>query len=411
MRLIGLFFIFVAGASCQRVPQHESLPPLTLEDPSFAATVEAYTSPVVAGNAVDLLLNGDQIFPAKLAAIRSAQRTINYAEYFYADGPPARDIAEALAERCLAGVTANILLDGFGTLSMPAAYVERLKTAGCRVVIFRPVGRFSLRRHNNRNHRRILVVDGRIGLTGGSGVSAKWMGNGRLDGHWRDTDVRIEGPAVDSLQAAFAESWREATGEVLGGAVFFPRPQARKGDIRAQVVRSSPAAGSYAMYTMFMLAISSARHSISLTNPYFLPDDRMAEALLAAARRGVRVIVLTPGKIDHNIVRAASRRDFGRLLTGGIEIREYQASLLHAKTMSIDGVWATVGSTNLDNRSFALNEELNLVVYDPGLAGRLEKLFQDDLAHSIKVDYETWKNRGLKTKLLEILVIPIQDLL
>ena len=177
----------------------------------------------------------------------------------------------------------------------------------------------------------------------------------------------------------------------------------------AQAVRSSPASGSYAMYTMFLLAISSARQFIHLTNPYFLPDERMAEALLAAAKRGVRVVVLTPGKIDHNIVRSASRRDFGRMLLGGIEIFEYQAGLLHAKTMVIDGVWATVGSTNLDNRSFAINDELNLVVYDRRVAGQLETVFQDDLAHSRRIEYESWKNRGMTTKLLELFVIPLRD--
>jgi cardiolipin synthase len=407
--VLGLLYLFLAAASCQDARRLETLPALRLDDPAFPATAEAYAGPVPDGNGVDVLLNGDQIFPAKLAAIRGAKKTINYAEYFYADGPPARDIVEALVERCQAAVTVNVLLDGFGTLTMPGEYVERLKTAGCRVVTFRPVARLSLRRHNNRNHRRILVVDGRIGLTGGSGVSEKWMGNGRMEGHWRETDVRVEGPVVNALQAAFAENWREATDAVLGGPQYFPWPQAPKGDVRAQAVRSSPVAGSYAIYTMLMLAISSARRSILLTNPYFLPDERMAEALLAAARRGVRVIALTPGKIDHNIVRAASRRDFGRLLTGGIEIYEYQAALLHAKTIVVDGVWAAIGSTNFDNRSFALNDELDLVVYDRRVAGRLEKIFHEDLAHSKKVDYESWKNRGLKTKLLELFVIPLQD--
>ena len=207
----------MAAASCQGVAQHESLPPLTVEDAAFPATIEAHTAtPVLSGNTVGLLLNGDQIFPAKLAAIRSARSTINYAEYFFAEGSVGQDVAEGLAERCRAGVSANILLDGFGTLSMPAEHIELMREAGCRVVAFRPLGRVPFRRHNNRNHRRILVVDGRTGLTGGSGVSWKWMGNGRTDDHWRDTDVRVEGPVVDSLQSAFAENWREATGEVLG---------------------------------------------------------------------------------------------------------------------------------------------------------------------------------------------------
>jgi cardiolipin synthase len=378
-------------------------------DPSFPATMEAHTdSPVVGGNRVDVLLNGDQIFPAKLALIRSARTSITYAEYFYADGGPARDIAEALAERCRAGVPAHILLDGFGTLSMPRDYVQLLKTAGCHVATFRPLGRWvSVGRHNKRNHRRVLVADGRVAITGGSGVSEKWTGDGRVDGHWRETDVRIEGPAARNIQSAFFENWREATGELLGGEPYLSNGRPA-GEARAQVIKSSPA-GGYDMYTMYLLAIAGARRSIYLTNPYFLPDDRLEEALLAAAARGVRVVALTPGKIDHNVVRAASRRGFGRLLQGGIEIFEYQAALLHAKTMVVDGVWATVGSTNFDNRSFVLNDELNVALYDRAAVERLASAFEADLAHSRRVTYEAWQNRGLKTKVLERLVMPLES--
>jgi cardiolipin synthase len=399
----------LAAASCDRVPPAERLPALAAGEGPFAATMEAHTgSAIVGGNRVEVLLNGDQIFPAKLAAIRAARRTITYAEYFYADDGPARPITEALAERCRAGVSAHVLLDGFGTLSMPTEYVETLRQAGCQVAIFRPLGRFrSLGRHNKRNHRRILVVDGRVGITGGSGVSEKWTGDGRTDGHWRDTDLEIEGPAVHALQSAFVENWREATGELLGGDGYFAaRP---RGDARAQVIRSSPAGGSYAMHTMYMLAIAAARRSVYLTNPYFLPDERMEEALLGAAARGVRVVALTPGKIDHNVVRAASRRGFGRLLQGGIQIFEYQAALLHAKTMVVDGVWATVGSTNFDNRSFALNDELNVVLYDRASVAPLAGAFERDLRHARSVTYAAWQARGLRTKLLELFVLPIES--
>jgi cardiolipin synthase A/B len=307
--------VAAVAVSCQSPSQNVVLPRLTTDDPTFVSTMEAHTgSPVVGGNAVELLLNGDQIFPAKLAAIRSARRSITYAEYFYAEGENGREIAEALANQCRAGVKANILLDGFGTLSMPEEYAETIRAGGCRLVTFRPLGRFSLKRHNNRNHRRILIADGLVGITGGSGVSWKWMGDGRMDGRWRDTDVRIEGPVVRSLQSAFAENWREAAGEMLGGADYFPNPLPSRGERRAQVIRSSPGMGSYAMYTLHLLAIASAGRTIYLTNPYFLPDDRMEAALLAAVRRGVRVVALTPGKIDHNVVRSASRRGFGRLL-------------------------------------------------------------------------------------------------
>ncbi len=393
-------------------PVHETLPSLALGDPAFTATLEAHlATPVLAGNRVTLLLNGDEIFPAKLAAVRAARTSITYAQYFWGEGAVGQELADALAERCRAGVAVKVLLDAVGALAMPGAHVETLKRAGCRVETFRGLAGWRAHRHNYRNHRRILVVDGRLGLSGGSGDSDKWTGSGQQEGHWRDTDVRVEGPAVEWLQAAFAENWREATHEVLGGAAYFPGAIPSAGDVRVQIVRSSPAGGSYAIYTMVLLAMASARRSILITNPYFVLDDRMTDALLAAARRGVRVVALTPGKIDHNLVRSASRRDFGRLLQGGVQIFEYQASLLHAKTLVVDGAWATVGSTNLDNRSFALNDELNVAVHDAGFASRMQEVFERDLQRARRVDYEEWRRRGLKERLMETLVLPVRDLL
>ena len=393
-------------------PTVERTPALTVTDPGFAATLQAHLgAPVVGGNRVDLLLNGDEIFPAQLAAIRAARTSIDDAQYFWSEGAVGGEIAGALADRCRAGLRVNVLLDGVGALGMPAEHLATLRQAGCRVETFRPLARWSVRRHNHRNHRRILVVDGRVGITGGSGVSDKWTGDGRRDGHWRETDVRIEGPAVAWLQAAFAENWREATGELLGGPEYFaPRPAAA-GDVRAQVVRSSPAEGSYAAYTMVVLALASARRSILLTNPYFVLDAQTTEALIAAARRGVRVVALTPGKIDHAIVRSASRHDFGRLLQGGVQIFEYQAALLHAKTLVVDSAWASVGSTNLDNRSFALNDELNVAIYDADVARRLEQAFERDLQYARRVTYAEWTRRGLSARVQELLVLPLRDLL
>lgn len=402
----------LAAAGCVRVPPHVVLPELMLGEPSFFPTLEAYAgAPIVGGNAVDVLLNGEQIFPSVLDGIRAAQRTITYAQYYFEDGPVARDIVDALAERCLAGIGVSILLDAFGSLNMPREYVERMRGAGCHVVWFRPLSQYVFRRYYHRNHRRILVVDGRLGYTGGAGVSRKWMGNGRIADHWRDTDVRVEGPVVEYLQAAFAENWLEATGMVLGGEAYFPRPTEPRGQVYAQIARSSPAGGSTAMYTTLLLALSSARRSVLVTNPYFVLDDTMREAVLRTVRRGVRMAVLVPAVIDHNIVRQASRAQFGDLLRAGVEIYEYTPALLHAKTMVIDGVWATIGSTNLDNISFAVNDELNLIVYDRGVAGRLERIFEDDIRASRRVTYEAWKKRGLGARLLEVLAFPIRDLL
>ena len=399
----------ITAAACGHVQPHLTLPTLEVGDPAFAATITGYTeAPVVGGNRIDILLNGDEIFPAKLKLINAATKTINYAQYVFEEGQPADDVARALAERCRAGIQVNVLVDAVGAMAMPAGQRQLMTEAGCRVETFRPLRPFTLDHANYRNHRRILVADGRIGITGGSGTSGKWAGNGKTDGHWRDTDVRIEGPVVAQLQGAFVENWLEATGVALGGDDYFPRPQESRGPSTAQAVRSSPAGGSVAMYTMFLLAVASAQRSIHITNPYFVPDDKMIETLVQAAHRGVRVVLILPGAIDHNIVRQASRSELGRLLRAGIEVYEYRAALLHAKTMVIDGVWSTVGSTNLDRRSFALNDELNLVIYDRAVASRLDEIFAEDLALSGRVTYDDWRRRGIVSRLLELLAVPIK---
>ncbi len=407
----ALAVLLNVATGCAGVPPHLELPTLDIKQPAFAATLGAYTgTTVVGGNRVEILLNGEEIFPAKLALIRSARRTINYAQYVFEEGEPAKDVAEALAERCRAGIKVNVLLDAVGTLAMPSEFRDEMKNGGCRVEDFRPLKPFSINRANYRNHRRILVVDGLVGITGGAGTSGKWSGNGRQEGHWRDTDVLIEGPVVEQLQGAFAENWLEATGVAIGGPEYFPRRRLQaKGDVDAQIVRSSPAGGSVAMYTMFLLAMASARHSIYITNPYFVPDDKMIETLIQARQRGVRVVLILPGAIDHNLVRQASRAELGRLLKAGIKVYEYKAALLHAKTMVIDSMWSTVGSTNLDRRSFELNEELNLVVYDRDIARRLELVFEADLQQSREVTYQQWADRGIFSRFLELLSIPVRD--
>jgi cardiolipin synthase len=396
-------------AGCAHHQPVLQLPSLEVGHVTFASTVAAYTgSAVVGGNRVELLLNGDEIFPAKLRLIRSARKTINYAQYVFEEGRPAADMARAFAERCRAGVRVNVLLDAIGALALPEEYRQIMLDGGCRLETFRPLSPFAIDRVNYRNHRRVLVADGRVGITGGSGTSGKWSGDGKTHDHWRDTDVLVEGPVVEQLQGAFAENWLEATGVALGGKEYFPQPDP-KGQVMAQAVRSSPAGGSTAMYTMFLLAMASARHSIYITNPYFLPDDKMIDTLVGSARKGVRVVLLLPGPIDHNIVRQASRSELGRLLEAGIEVHEYRAALLHAKTMVVDSRWATVGSTNFDRRSFALNDEINLVVYDESIARNLERIFEQDLSRSKRVTYQAWRNRSILSRLMEFLSLPVRD--
>src|SRR5262245_15407685 len=416
MRRVTGLFAFLLCFSCASVIPVYKIPDIILGEPSIFPTIEAHTdAPIVGGNRGDIMLNSDETFPAMLRDIKNEKQTITFAQYLYEDGAIAYELAQAFAERCRAGVIANILLDSHGT-NTPAEISDMMRDAGCRVEFFRRVEApqvifiWKLVRYNYRNHRRILVIDGRVGFTGGYGISEAWTGDGRTAKHWRDTNARVEGPLVKNLQSAFAETWLEATGELLGGDGYFPKLECR-GDTPAQIVKSSPVGGSFQNYMLFLISIASARKSILITNPYFIPDDRMVDALLEAAARGVRVIVLVPGEIDHKIVYRASRHNYGLLLQDGIQIFEYLPALMHAKTMVVDGIWATIGSTNFDNRSFALNEELNLTVYESVFARRLEQIFNEDLKHSKKISYEEWESRGLKEKFFELFSFPITELL
>jgi cardiolipin synthase len=407
-----VLLLAVVLAACTTVHRHDLLPDVRLGEPSFYPTLQAYAdAPIVGGNAVEILLNGVEIFPSMLAAIREAKTSVNYAQYYFEDGLVARDLVEAFAERCRAGIGVNVLLDGVGSLYMPKEYQDLMRRSGCHVAIFRPVGPSFFHRPNNRNHRRILVVDGRVGFTGGSGASRKWMGDGRTKDHWRDTDVRIEGPAVEWLQAAFAENWLIATGIAIGGETHFPNPNPSRGSTNVQVVRSSPNAGDSSIYSTFLIALASAKKSIRITNPYLVLDDRFKSVLLERARAGVAIEVLVPGSIDHNFVREASRSSWGELIQGGVRMYQYMPALLHAKTMVIDSVWTTVGSTNFDNRSFALSEELNVIVYSREIARRMEVVFGEDIAHAEPITYAKWKRRPFKSRVFERLVAPLRALL
>lgn len=408
-----LALLLVSG--CAGLTPINEMPHIVLGEPSFYPTLAAHTdASIIAGNRVELLLNGEQIFPAMLQAIRGATKSITYAQYLIEDGAIAHELAEAFAERCRANVQVKILLDSLGSGSLPQDIVDLWKTAGCqlewfeRIKAFQFITPWELLSYNHRSHRRILVIDGKIGFTGGHGVSDAWTGDGRTAEHWRQTDVRVEGPIVQQLQAAFVDSWRRTTGNVLGDDSYFPALETQ-GKVYAQIVKSSPLGGSFGTYLLFLLSISSAQKSIHIANPYFFPDDRIQQALLDAVKRGVRVVVLTPEKGDHAATSSASHGGLGNFLLGGVEIYEYQPALMHTKAMVVDGVWATVGSANLDYRSLAINEEINLVVYDAGFAAQLEKTFQQDLQHAKRLTYEAWNSRPLIDKILELFSIPIKE--
>jgi cardiolipin synthase len=408
-----VLLVVLACAGCAPSRAGYVVPEVTVGRPSFARAVEAHTlSGLVADNRVEVLLNGDEIFPAMLSAIRGARSSITFANYLYEKGAIAQEFAEALAERCRAGVGVMVLVDAVGSQAMTSEARDVLERSGCHLVRFHPVNPLNVRRVNHRNHRRSLVVDGRVAFTGGTGIGDKWTGDGRREGHWRQTDVRLEGPIVRYVQAAFAETWREATGVLLGGDAYFPQPEP-PGGVLAQSVKSSPGGGSPEAYTLFLLAIEGARSSIVMSTPYFVPDEGIATALIKAVARGVRVSVLVAGEADNFVdrtMRKASQKEFGRALAGGVKIYEYKGAMLHAKTLSIDGAWASVGSANLDNRSFALNHELNVVFYDASVAWRLEEIFRADLPFAREVTHEAWKRRGLN-RIFELIVLPLRDML
>jgi cardiolipin synthase len=410
-RSLGLVALVVTLSACTLSRPDYVTPEVAVGTPAFMRAMEAHTlSGPVEGNRADVLLNGDEIFPAMLAALRGARKTITFANYLYERGEIAGEMAAALAERCRAGVKADILLDAVGSAKMAGPHRAMLRDAGCHLAFYRPLDPLTIRRFNRRNHRRVLVVDGRVGFTGGVGVGERWTGDGRQPGHWRQTDVRVEGPVVRALQAAFAETWREATGIMLGGDDYFP-PVPRRGDLAIQAVPSSPAGGATEAYMLFLLAIDSARSSIALTNPYFVPDDGIARALARAAERGVDVSILTAGVAGSNLdrlLRVASRTHFPRALKAGVKIYEYQTAYLHAKTVVVDGQWVSIGSVNIDNRSFALNSELNITALDRKLAARMTEIFAQDLAHARRVPPSDWKDATLG-RLFYMSLLPLRD--
>ncbi len=357
--------------------------------------------PNIEGNRFEVLLNGDEIFPSMLAAIRGAQKTITFESYIYWSGSIGREFAEALSERARAGVKVHVLLDWLGSSKLDAAQVTTMEGAGVVVRKFHEPAWYRLTRMNNRTHRKVLVVDGKVGFTGGVGIADAWVGHAQDPDHWRDTHFRAEGPVVAQMQAVFMDNWIKVSGEVLHGAEYFP-PLAKRGEAKAQMFSSSPEGGSESMQLMYLLAITAAVKSIHLSSAYFVPDDLSLKALVAAAKRGVRVQIIAPGEhMDAETVRKASRARWGDLLEAGVEIFEYQPTMYHCKVMVVDGLWLSVGSTNFDSRSFSLNDEANLNISDAEFAGRQIAIFQQDVLHSKAITLADWRGRPLVEKLIE----------
>jgi cardiolipin synthase len=364
--------------------------------PDFLRAAEAITgAPISWGNDVELLVNGDRIFPCYLETIRNARQTVCMLTYAYWRGGIADEVADALCERAAAGVECNVIIDAMGGVQMEPDVMARMRESGVRVSRFRPPKAYAVRRLANRTHRKILVADGAVGLTGGVGIAEEWTGDAQDPDHWRDTHVRVRGPVVRGLFGAFAENWLEATGEVLVGDGYTPELESVDDGGPMQVVRSSAGVGDTNVEALYYLAIAAARESLDLTAAYFVPRPAFSDALEDAARRGVRVRVLVPGEhIDKALVRVAGRASYDELLDAGVELYEYGPTMLHAKVLVLDGVWASVGSVNFDNRSFQLHDEATLCVQSRAFAAELTRQFERDLTVSERIEPQRWSRRG-----------------
>ena len=370
--------------------------------PQFERALGSLLGPgIVGGNAVTELLNGDQIFPPMLAAIKSAQKSVTLETYIYWSGDIGKRFADALSERARAGVPVHVLLDWVGSAKMEESYLTEMREAGVQIEKFHKPHWYNLARMNNRTHRKLLVVDGQVGFTGGVGIAPEWTGHAQDPEHWRDSHYLVRGPAVAQMQATFLDNWLKVTGEVLHGEAYFP-PIPAAGTQKAQMFSSSPSSGSESMQLMYHLAITAAERSIDLSVAYFVPDELTLKLLKDALARGVHVRMVTPGEhTDTETVKAASRATWGDLLQAGAEIYEFEPTMYHCKVMIVDQLLVSVGSTNFDNRSFRLNDEANLNVYDAAFAQRQTQVFEDDVKRSRRVTHEAWLDRPLREKLHE----------
>ena len=397
-----LLLVVLNLTSGEKKIEHEIRPLYGVGEPQFVRSMGVLLGPaIVGGNRVTALQNGDEIFPAMLEAIRGATRSISFETYIYWSGQVGREFAEALAERARAGVQVHVLLDWVGAGKMDDELLALMVDAGVEVLKYHPLRWYSLARINNRTHRKLLVVDGRIGFTGGVGIADEWLGHAEDPDHWRDSHYRVTGPAVAQMQAAFMDNWIKTNALVLHGEAYFPALDTA-GPHLAQVFTSSAGEGSESVRLMYLLSIASARKSIRLSASYFVPDSLSVATLVSARERGVAVEIIVPGgHIDSKVTRKASRGLWGPLLEAGVTIYEFQPTMYHCKVMIVDDAWVSVGSTNFDNRSFSLNDEANLNILDPEFAAEQAEVFEADRARSREITLEAWRRRPWQEKLKE----------
>lgn len=387
--------LLVAWGVWRRLPQPIEVPPKQLsvdidaDEVNTSATLAAHlNAPRLRGNRVELLVNGDRIFPPMLEAIRNARESVNLLTYIYWTGDIATTFAEELAAAARRGVEVRVLLDAYGAKKMHRRCLDTMRDAGCEVAWYHPVSWRSLRVINQRTHRKILVVDGRVGFTGGVGIAAEWTGDAQDADHWRDNHFRLRGPVVAYLQGSFAENWRQATREVLAGKALFPELDA-EGDAEIVAINADASDRYTDIALVYWVLFHSARRRVSISTPYFAPDPRLELGLHDAARRGVEVTLLVPGPHqDSRLIRHASRTYYRRLLDAGVRLYEYQPTLLHTKTVLVDGKWALIGSSNFDARSIRLNYETALAVFDDALVEQLSDAYDADLASAVRIQRE-----------------------
>lgn len=374
----------------------------SVADPQFDRVMGNLLGPtLVNANRIQTLVNGDQAFPSMLEAIRSAKKTITFEMFIYWRGEIGRVFAEAISERARAGVKCHVLLDAIGSAKMDPKLVKSMQEAGVEVERYHPIAWYTIDRVNNRTHRKIIVVDGVVGFIGGMGIGDEWTGNAQDPKHWRDTHYRVEGPVVGQLQTAFMDNWVKTHSEVLHDASYFPKIPETTGS-RAQVFRSSYEEGSENARIMFLMSVAAARKSVIIESPYFIPDSLCLEALVDAAKRGVKVEVVTTGEItDEKMARYASKARWGKMLEAGIKIYEYQPTFIHSKVFVVDSLWSSVGSLNMDNRSFHLNDEANLNVLDPAFAKQQIDIIERDKQKSREYTMNDWKKRTFWDKFRE----------
>ena len=373
-----------------------------VEDPQFLRSMAVILGPgILPGNRITSLQNGDEIFPAMLAAIRGARESVTFETYIYWSGEIGREFSAAFCERARAGVKVHVILDWVGSGKIDDDILDQLKAAGVQVERYHPLHWYNLARINHRTHRKLLIVDGRIGFTGGVGIADLWSGHAQSKDHWRDSHYKIEGPAVGQMQTAFIDNWIKTRAEVLFGLEYFPELKP-VGDTLAQVSKSSQGDGSESVRLMYLLSIASATKHIRLQAAYFVPDGLAIETLIAARKRSVKIEVIVPGPhSDAPIVQSASRSRWGELLDAGVELYEFQPTMYHCKVFIVDDAWVSVGSTNFDDRSFRLNDEANLNIYDPAFAAEQVKVFDEDKARSRLMTRQEFQSRSGIRKVLD----------